>query len=264
MRRVALVTGASSGIGAAFAEALAARDTDVIVVARRLDRLETLRDRLQERHAVRVHVVQSDLSCRGAVDAICAELDRRGLVVDILVNNAGFGVSGRLVASPWQTHEAFLQVMIGTVAELTHRVMPGMIERRFGRIINVASLAALLPAPAGHTMYAASKAFVVKFSEALALEGRPHGVLVTALCPGFTWSEFHDVVGTRESVSRMPSFMWTRATDVAERGLEAVELGASVVVVGRFNATLATLARLLPQSVVRAVSRRVGRSYRKV
>ena len=264
MRRVALVTGASSGIGEAFAEALASRGTDLVVVARRLERLEALRDRLTDRHGIRVHVVQADLSRPGAVETICTAVDRLGLQVDILINNAGYGVSGRFIASAWPVHEAFLQVMVASVAELTHRMMPGMIERRFGRIINVASLAALLPAPAGHTLYAASKAFLVKFSEALALEGHPHNVRVTAICPGFTMSEFHDVVGTRASVSQMPSVMWLQATEVAARGLDAVESGRSVVVVGRFNATLAALARMLPQSIVSAVSRRVGRSYRKV
>ena len=115
-----------------------------------------------------------------------------------------------------------LNVMVMAVSELTYRLLPGMIERRYGRIVNVASLAGLVPAPAGHTLYAATKAFAIKFSEALAHEGRPHGVHVTAVCPGFTLSEFHDVTGTRAQVSKLPSWMWMDAPTVARQGFDAV------------------------------------------
>src|SRR2546428_9163734 len=112
--------------------------------------------------------------------------------------------------------------MVVAVAEMTRRLLPGMIERRFGRIINVASLAGLVPAPAGHTLYAASKAFVIKFSEALSHEVTRHGVHVTAVCPGFTLSEFHDVRGTRDRVSKMPSWMWMDSPTVPKQGFDAV------------------------------------------
>ena len=116
----------------------------------------------------------------------CQELASRGLTIDALVNNAGYGVPGNFVASPWERHEDMLQVMVVGWRELTHRLLPGMIERGYGRIINVASLAGLVPAPAGHTLYAAAKALVIKFSEALSHEVRAHDVHVTAVCPGFT------------------------------------------------------------------------------
>src|SRR5205085_424334 len=121
------------------------------------------------------------------------EIDRRRLQVDALVNNAGYGVPGSYTRVAWDTHATFLNVLVVSVAHLTHHFLPGMLERKFGRIVNVASLAGLVPAPAGHTLYAASKAFLIRFSEALSHESRERGVHVTALCPGFTYSEFHDV-----------------------------------------------------------------------
>ena len=138
-----------------------------------------------------------------------------------------------------------------------------MIERRWGRIINVASLAGLLPGVAGHTLYAASKAFVILFSESLALETARHGVHVTASCPGFTLTEFHDVTGTRAEVNRLPKFMWLDATDVARSSYEAVMAGVPVYVPGRVNRSIAGLARLLPRSVVLRAMKRSAGTFRK-
>jgi short-subunit dehydrogenase len=138
-----------------------------------------------------------------------------------------------------------------------------MIERGYGRVINVASLAALVPAPAGHTLYAASKALVVKFSESLAAEVLRHGVHVTALCPGFTHSEFHDVTGTRSTMNRLPSWLWLEAAEVAREGFDAVMAGRPVHVTGRVNRTIAVGARHLPDWLVRAIGRRTAWRYRK-
>jgi short-subunit dehydrogenase len=154
-------------------------------------------------------------------------------------------------------------VLLVSVTELTYRLLPGMIERGYGRIINVASLAGLLPAPAGHTLYAATKAYVIRFSEALSCEVSDRGVHVTAVCPGFTFSEFHDVTGTRAMMKGLPSWMWMDAPRVAQEGYEAVMAGRSVHVNGRINAGIALLARYLPHRLVHALNRRVGRAYRK-
>ncbi len=202
--RTVLVTGASSGIGVAFAEVFAEHGFELVITARREDRLREVAARLERTYSRRVHVIASDLSRPDAPAQLCQEIASRGVTIDALVNNAGYGVPGTYVASPWERHDAMLHVMVTAVAELTYRLLPGMIERRYGRIITVASLAGLVPAPAGHTLYAATKAFAIKFSEALAHEGRPHGVHVTAVCPGFTLSEFHDVTGTRAQVSKLP------------------------------------------------------------
>ena len=263
MKRVALITGGSSGIGEAFADVFAAEGFDIVITARREERLRAVQARLQQQHGVRVEVIVADLAQRDTPARLCAEIAARGLKIDALVNSAGYGVPGSYVASTWDTHAASLQVMVTAVAELTHRLLPGMIERKYGRIVNVASLAGLVPSPAGHTLYAASKAFLIKFSESLAHEVRRYDVHVTALCPGFTLSEFHDVMGTRASVSHLPRFMWMDAATVARQGYTGVMAGEPLVINGRVNRAIATLIRILPQWLVVGIGRRIGRLYRK-
>jgi short-subunit dehydrogenase len=259
-----LITGASSGIGEAFADVFAAEGFDLIIVARREDRLQAVAERLRRQSGVQVDAIVCDLSRTQASEALCEAIAARGLRVDVLVNNAGYGVPGSYVSSGWARHAAQLQVMLVGLSELTHRMLPGMIERRYGRIINVASLAGLVPAPAGHTLYGATKAFVIKFSEALAREVESSGIHVTALCPGFTRSEFHDVTGVRTTVSRLPSWLWMDAPTVARQGFDAVMAGTPIYINGRVNRTVAALARLLPQTIVSALARRTGGRYRRV
>lgn len=261
--RNALITGASAGIGEAFAEVFASRAFNLVLTARREDRLRAVASRLEQQYGIRALVLVADHARLDTPARIVAELGAQGLAIDVLVNNAGYGVPGSLVDSAWERHADMLQVMVGGLAELTHRVLPGMIARRYGRIINVASLAGLVPAPAGHTLYGASKAFVIKFSEALAHEVLRHNVHVTALCPGFTWSEFHDVTGTRDKMNRLPSWMWMDAATVARQGYEAVMSGTPVYINGRVNRTIALLVRYVPQAIVQAVGRRLGRVYRE-
>src|SRR5688572_9070340 len=136
-RRVALITGASSGIGEAFADVFAAEGFDLVIAARREDRLRQVAERLERQHRCRVHVITADFGLRDAAERLCTELAARGLQVDALVNNAGYGVPGAYSASPWARHDEFLQVMVTTVAELTYRLVPEMVERRYGRIVNV-------------------------------------------------------------------------------------------------------------------------------
>ncbi|PYR80368.1 MAG: dehydrogenase [Acidobacteria bacterium] len=262
-RRTALITGASSGIGEAFADVFASEGFDLVLTARREERLRAVKARLEERDGVHAELIVADLERPDAAARICAELEARGLKIDALVNNAGYGVPGSFLSSSWDVHSRFLQIMVAAVAELTYRLLPGMVERQYGRIINVASLAGLVPAPAGHTLYAAAKAFLIKFSESLSHEVRQNNVLVTALCPGFTFSEFHDVTGTRAMMDRMPGWMWMSAAAVARQGYDAVMQGDAVVVTGRLNSTIATLVRILPQRLVVGLGRRIGREYRK-
>jgi short-subunit dehydrogenase len=258
----ALITGASAGIGEAFADVFAAEGFDLVLIARREDRLRAIADRLTTQHRIGVHVIVADLGDPQAVARIDAELSARGVPIDALVNNAGYGVPGALTASDWPRHAAMLQVMVVGLVELTHRLLPGMVERGYGRIINVASVAGLVPAPAGHTLYGASKAFVIKFSEALGLEVRGKGVNVTALCPGFTWSEFHDVTGTREQMNRLPAWLWLDAPTVAREGFDAVMAGVPVRVNGRVYRAIVMLVRIAPMWLIRAIDRRLG--HRKV
>jgi short-subunit dehydrogenase len=261
--KTALITGASSGIGAAFADVFASHGFDLVLTARRADKLQAVADDLRRRHGRRVEAIVLDHSQIGAAAHLCAQLDERGIAIDALVNNAGYGVPGLYADVPWTTQQTMLQVMVVGLAELTRLLWPGMLQRGYGRVINVASLAGLVPAPAGHTLYGATKAFLIKFSEALAHEGRPHGVHVTALCPGFTRSEFHDVTGTRDKMDELPSWFWQEADAVARAGFEAVEAGTPVVVPGRVNKTIALLVRIVPSAIVNAVGRRFGRAYRK-
>jgi len=262
-RRTALITGASAGIGEAFAEVFAANGFDVVLTARREDRLHAVATRLRDRFGVTAHVIPADLSHPAAPAMLWRAVEERGLTIDALVNNAGYGIPGAFIASEWPRQQALLQVMVVALAELTHRALPGMIARRYGRIINVASLAALVPAPAGHTLYAATKGFVVKFSEALAAEVRDSGVHVTAICPGFTRSEFHDVTGTRAKVDQLPPWMWLDAATVAREGLAAVSAATPVSVVGRVNRVIAWLARIIPRRLLVALGRRTAHRYRR-
>lgn len=262
-RRTALITGASSGIGEAFAEVFAAEGFDLVITARRADRLRAVAARLAERHGTRVHVIVEDLADRDAPSRLCAEIAGRGWTIDALVNNAGYGVPGAYLASEWERHAALLQVMVVALTELTHRLLPGMVARGYGRVIHVASLAALVPAPAGHTLYAACKAFVIKFSESLANEVMKSGVHVTAVCPGFTFSEFHDVTGTRATVRHLPEWLWMDAPTVARQGFDAVMAGTPVYVTGRVNRAIAVLSKYLPQSWLVAFGRKTAWRYRK-
>jgi short-subunit dehydrogenase len=257
-----LVTGASAGIGAAFARELAERGCDLVLTARREDRLLALANELRMKYDIDAQVLTADLAQPDACAKIVGELDRRALRVDILVNNAGYGVPGSFIANEWQTHEDFIRVLMTAPTELSHRLLPAMRKRGYGRIVNVASLAGLVPGTPGHTLYAAAKAYLITFSQSLGLENRARGVNVCALCPGFTYSEFHDVTGAREKVSKMPRWMWMDADRVVREGLDAVERGAIVYVPGRINRTLRRLFKLLPDRLALRVIARRAKHFR--
>ncbi|MBB3845115.1 SDR family NAD(P)-dependent oxidoreductase [Xanthomonas arboricola] len=243
----ALVTGASSGIGREIARAYARRGVPLILTARRVDRLQALAEEL--RPLVRVEVVPADLGDPAAVETLVAQILRNGWTVGTLVNNAGYGVPGRYLHNDWATHARFLQVMVGAVCELTWRLLPMIRASGQGRILNVASFAALTPSADGQTLYAASKSFLLRFSESLALENADCAVKVCALCPGFAWSEFHDVTGTRAAMSTLPRWAWLQADDVAEYGIAALERGQVLAVPGwRYRLVNAAL-RVMPHAL---------------
>jgi uncharacterized protein len=258
----ALVTGASAGIGAALARELAARGMPLVLSARRADRLQALAAELSPQ--VPCVVLPADLADPAAAARLVAAIDERGLPIGMLVNNAGYGVPGAFLSSDWSAHAAFLQVMVTSVCELSHRLLPAMQTRGRGAVLNVASLAGHVPGSAGHTLYAAAKAFMIKFSQSLALENNSHGIRVCALCPGFTYSEFHDITGTRAQVSKMPDWMWMRADDVAREGLDALDRGEVVHVPGRANRVIKTLMKLLPDRLALRMVQKRSRDFRKV
>jgi len=261
--RTALITGASAGIGEAFAEVFAAEGWNLVLIARREDRLRAVAERLASAHRIDARVIVADLGERGAPARVADQLAASGVTVDALVNNAGFGVPGSYLRSTWERQDHALQVMVTGVAELTYLFLPGMLERGYGWIINVASVAGLVPAPGGHTLYAATKAFLIKFSEALGHEVRAGGVHVTALCPGFTRSEFHDVTGTREQMKAMPAWLWLDASRVAREGYDAVMGGVPIYVNGRIYRVIVALVRFAPAWLIRAVEQRLGHRSRE-
>ncbi|HEY1588346.1 MAG TPA: SDR family oxidoreductase [Rhodanobacter sp.] len=261
-RPLTLITGASAGIGAAFARDLAARGHDLVLTARRIERLDALAAEIRGQHGRQVAVMPADLADPAAPRTLCEALAGRGLVVDWLINNAGYGVPGSFVANDWQTHADFLQVLLTAPTELAWHLLPGMRERGYGRIINVASLAGHVPGTAAHTLYAASKAYLIKFSQSLALENQAQGVHVCALCPGFTRSEFHDVTGTRTMMNKLPGFMWQSAEEVVRQGCDAVERGEAVYVTGRVNRAIKTMFKLMPDRLAMKMSARQSRRYR--
>lgn len=262
-RRLALITGASAGIGAAFARIYAAHGYDVALTARRADKLTVLAEEISLRSGVETLTIAADLTEPGAPDAILAQLAAHGRDVDALVNNAGYGLPGVYADSKWEAQKDFIQVMVTAPSELAHRVVSGMVDRKFGRIVNVASLAGLMPGAAGHTLYAASKSYLVRFSQSLHLETENTGVHVTALCPGFTYSEFHDVNGTRDLVnSSTPDWLWLGADEVAANGYEAAEANRPVCVPGAPNKTIAALTKLIPDEWMLALLASQGGRFR--
>lgn len=264
-RKLALVTGASAGIGAAFARLLASRGYDLALTARRTERLDALAEDLRLRHGVEALTVAADLSRPEAPGAIIDHLTAHGRTVDCLINNAGYGLPGGYGDTQWEEQAAFIQVMTTAPCELAHRVLGGMRARRFGRIVNVASLAGLIPAAAGHTLYAASKAFLVRFSQSMHLEVAADGVHVSALCPGFTYSEFHDVNGTRAlASSSTPAWLWMEADEVVAAGYAAMEANRAVCVPGAPNKAIAGIAKAIPEDWVLALMASQGGRFRKV
>lgn len=264
-RRLALITGASSGIGAAFARILASHGYDVALTARRTERLESLADHIRLSFGVETLTVIADLAQPEAPAKILEHLSDHGRVADVLVNNAGYSLPGAYAATNWSDQQTFIQVMTTAPCELVHRLLPGMIERRFGRIVNVASLAGLVPGAAGHTLYGASKAFLVSFSQSLHLETLDDGVHVTALCPGFTYSEFHDVSGMRAQMNAsLPSWLWLGADEVAAAGYEAVEANRAICVPGAPNKAIAALVKVAPTDWALALMAWQGPRFRKL
>ena len=261
--RCALVTGASAGIGAAFARAYAQMGADVVLTARRSEPLAALAQELKDTYQVNALALPFDLSVpetpEQLIDAAVSELG----AVDILVNNAGYGVAKRFHEVDWETHNAFLRVLLHAPCELAHRALPHMQKQNWGRIINIASIVALVPPASGHTLYACSKAGLLRFSQSLNAEQDGTNVKVTAVCPGLTWSEFHDVNGQREKVSKMPGYMWQTAEAVAKEGIRANEANKSRYITGRVNRMIFSMAQHLPEDIATGIMKRRSASLGK-
>lgn len=247
-----LITGASAGIGAALAEQFAAQGYNLIVVARSEDKLQHLANKLGKRHGVTVTVVACDLLKRGASNRLFSTVSELGLVVDILVNNAGLMAFGDFMEQDLNEINSLLQLNNQVLVNVTQLFAEPMLKRGRGRILNIASTAAFQPVPT-LAVYAASKAFVLSLSEALHEEFRPHGVTVTAFCPGFTDT------GMIRGIDKLPAVVIADVDEVAAKGLQACLKGVAVSVPGRANQFIATAGRYQPRAVVR---RMVGLSTR--
>lgn len=257
-RKLALITGASEGLGVEFAKLFAARGHDLALVARRQDRLEALADEIAAKGRPRPLVIALDLALPDAPDKLADTLAAEGATVEFLVNNAGFGLNGPFDALPLDDQTKMIDLNVRALTALAYRFLPDL-RRTRGGMINVASVAAFSPGP-GMTIYYASKAFVLSFSEGLAEEMRPHGVRVTALCPGPVATGFQRRAGLSASMSGLPPGV-AGARETVEAGFDGMMAGRTVVVPGAVNKALAAgLAwiphfLLLPRLAARQASR---------
>lgn len=258
-RGTVLVTGASGGIGLALANVFAERGFDLIVVARRESALRELADRCAQEHGVRTYVRAIDLTGPDAPAKLVSSLADEGLEVDVLVNNAGLLDMGAFATIELEKHERLLQLNVAVLTSLTRRLLPGMIERGRGRILNVASTSAFQPIPS-LALYAASKAFVLSLSESLSEELKGTGVTVTVLCPGFTKTEMLDRARDQHEAARsLPGLLVSDVQDVARDGVEACLAGQVVAVPGMPNRLMASTVGYYPRWLVRNVGGLFGR-----
>ena len=248
---VTVITGASAGIGEGFARALAARKKNLLLVARREERLAALAAALEQAEGVSVQTVAVDLASPDGAAALMAEIARRGLTVEALINNAGFGARGAFAELDLAAQKEMIALNCTALMELCHGVLPGMIARRHGGILNVASTASFQPGP-WMAVYYATKAFVLSFSEGLHEEVKPHGIHVAALCPGPTRTEFADVAGMSDSA--LFKRFAASADQVVRDGLAALDHNQAVKVSGALNLMMAESIRFTPRGLARRIA----------
>lgn len=254
-----LITGASGGIGLELAHVFAAHGHPLILVARSADKLEELARALRDRYKVAVEVIPFDLGALGAAERLQAEVAERGLTVEILVNNAGFGLYGSYLELEGAQEQAMIQLNIGVLTDLTKRFLPGMVERKRGGVLNVASTAAFQPGP-GMAVYYATKAYVLSYSEALHHELQGTDVTVTALCPGPTRSGFQSVAGFGQKPAIERVMM--EARPVAEQGYAAFMRGEAVRIPGFMNKLGAFSVRLAPRRLAVILSAAMAKQFK--
>ncbi len=242
MKKTALITGASAGLGVEFAVQLAAQGHDLVLVARRKEKLDEVAKSLAEAHGVDVRTMSADLSDPSAPEDLFAQVQSEGLAIDYLINNAGSAGPSLFEEKDWAPQAKFLELMMTSVTHMCHHFIPPMRERGFGRVVNVSSFAGRLARPAG-AHYGPSKAYLVALSEELALLLRGTGVHASALCPGFTHTDCHEAAGMMEMKNSRPGFLWYDAETVVRDGLRAVERGKPIMVSGRLYRWLDPIAQ---------------------
>ena len=260
VRSTALVTGASSGIGAAIAAEIASRGHAVALVARREERLKSLAEELSSEHGVAVEVIAADLGEPDERDRLESELRERGRAVEVLVNNAGFGHQADFATSPRERMVEMVQLNCEAVVDLTSRFLSPMVERGRGSVINIASVGAFQPLP-GSAIYGATKAFVLSFSEAIRTELRGSGVGVTAVCPGPVKTEFMGAAGIPGVEDRTPGIVWTSPEDIAKHAVNGAAHDKRVVVPGMLARAGALAGHYSPRAVALPL---IGRIWRNI
>jgi short-subunit dehydrogenase len=256
----ALVTGASSGIGAALARELASRGYSIALAARREERLRSLATDLSDEHGVSAEVIAADLGDPAGRDQMAEDLRTRGRSVEVLVNNAGFGHQADFARSPRERMVEMVRVNVEAVVDLTSRFLGPMVERGRGSVINIASIGAFQPLP-GSAVYGASKGFVLSFSEAIRTELRGSGVSVTAVCPGPVRTEFTEAAGIPGVEDRTPGIAWMSAQDIARNAIDGAADDKRVVVPGMLNRASALAGQHSPRAVALPL---IGRFWRNL
>jgi hypothetical protein len=259
--RTCLITGASAGIGVAFAHAYGARGANLVLVARRLDRLNALAETLRQTYGIAVTTYACDLGLPAAVEQLIGDLSHDGHRIDILVNNAGFSIAKTFMATEWHDQSGFVEVCVTTPTRLCHAFLPHMKAQKFGRIVNLSSIAAFSGGSGGHTLYPAAKSYMLKMSRSLAAEVAQFGIKVTAVCPGSTESEFFHANGLDTVVKgrSMPFVM--SAKSVVDIALKANETGREVVIPGLINRFLVTLMQIIPDPIITPLIRAGAKNF---
>ena len=256
-----LITGASSGIGAQFARSYAARGCNLVLVARRLDRLEALAAELREHHGIEVLPFAADLGKRESVHELLVYLKLAGISPDGLINNAGYSLAHTFAATTARQQLDFIEVCVTTPTLLARELLDHMLAQGFGRIINVSSMVAFSPGASGHTLYPAAKSYMLKFSRSLAAEVADKGVKVTALCPGSTESEFQHSNGMDAVLKTNPTRFVQTAETVVEAAIRANEAGREVIVTGLFNKIAVAAMTLFPDGLITPLIRWGAKKY---
>ena len=252
----ALVTGASSGIGADIARSLARRGHSVVLVARRTDRLKELARELGDRHGVRAETIACDLSDAEARAAMVESIKKLGLTIDVLVNNAGFGSGGLFQSLDQERELQMVRLNVDAVVDLCGRYVPEMVKAGRGAVLNVASTASFQPLPKQAT-YAATKAFVTNFTDAVHADLRGTGVTATCLCPGPVKTEFPESAGIDEAADGLPGVFWTDSDEVAEDAVKGLERGKRLVIPGPINRITAIGGQHAPRGLLLALASRL-------
>ena len=263
MNRTALITGASKGIGLELARIHASKGDNLILVARTKERLDDLKVELEKKFLVKVYTIEKDLSLRSSARDVYDEVINNGMSVDYLINNAGFGDFGLFAECNWDKQEKMINLNINALVHLTRLFLPEMIKRGGGKILNVASTAAFQPGPT-MSVYFASKAFVLSFSEAVNYEVKDKGITVTALCPGSTESDFHAVVVDNPDL--VTDRKMSSAKEVADYGYRAMMKGKPVAIQGFKNSLMANAVRFFPRGFIVKMVRKiqVGKHFKEI